>query len=425
MSEPLDTADLLVRLGVATLGGLAVGIEREWSAKKDGARTRFGGVRTFLLLGLLGGLAAVSGALIGTAVGVGFALAGATLVVTAYLVSSKRGSIDATTEVAGLVVLAAGALAGAGQLAVASAIFAMTALVLVEKGPMHEAVDRLRSQELRAAARFAVLALVVLPLLPTEPIDALGGMEPRKLWGLVLLFSGLSFAGYVALRAAGPERGLGLAGLLGGIVSSTAVTLNFARESRTHGARARALAFGALAANAVLPLRVGVLSAVLNREVAVALVPVLAPAALFGATAVAWALWRRHDDNGKKDDAAPPLPSNPLRLGAAIQMTLLFTVVLYVLHLARDRFGSTGLYAGATLLGLTDMDALTLSMNRLAQASLPAVQAARALALGMLANTLFKSVAAAIVGASGFRWIVVAGLAGFAAIFAAGFALLG
>jgi uncharacterized membrane protein (DUF4010 family) len=424
MNEAVEPVETLLRLGVAALGGLAVGIEREWSARKDGERTRFGGVRTFLLLALLGGLASAGAGAVGGAAAVLFAGAGAALVVSAYVVTAARGAIDATTEVAGLVVLAAGALAGAGALAVASAVFATTALVLVEKGRMHEAVGRLKSEELGAAARFAVLALVVLPLLPTEPIEPLGGMTARGLWGLVLLFSGLSFVGYVALRAAGPERGLELAGALGGVVSSTATTLSFARASRSHGSLAQPLALGALAASAVLPLRVGILSAVLNREVALALLPVVAAATLLGAGIVGFSLWRAQGEKAGKE-GRPPLPANPLRLAAAIQMTLLFAVVLYLLGLARERFGSTGLLDGAVFLGLTDMDALTLSMNRLADASLPAGEAARALSLGLLANTLFKGAVAAALGAARFRWIVAAGLAGFAAIFAAGFVLLG
>jgi uncharacterized membrane protein (DUF4010 family) len=424
MIEPGSDADLIVRLGIAALGGLAVGIEREWSAKKDGERTRFGGVRTFLLLGLLGGLAAVSLGPLGAGVAIVLAAAGAALVVAAYLVTASKGAIDATTEVAGLVVLGAGALAGTGLRAVASAVFAATALVLVEKGRMHGAVARVEGPEILAGARFAVLALVVLPLLPSEPIALLGGMEPRKLWGLVLLFSGLSFAGYIALKAAGPERGLGLAGLLGGLVSSTATTLTFARESRDRdGDLARPLALGALAASSVLPLRVGVVSALLNREVARALLPVVVAGALLGAGIVVWALVRSRR-RGREGEPELPLPSNPLRLGAAIQMTLFFAFVLYALGWVSERYGSAGLIGSSVFLGLTDLDALTLSMNRMAQGSLPPGDAARALSVGMLANTLFKAGVAIAVGSAAFRWRVAAGLGAFAAIFAAG-ALLG
>jgi nucleotide-binding universal stress UspA family protein len=142
-----------------------------------------------------------------------------------------------------LVVLAAGYLAGLGRLGPASAIFAVTALVLVEKSRIHGLVHRIRSETLEAAARFAVLALVVLPLLPEGPFGPGPGLRPRELWALVLVFSGLSFAGFVAPRVVGGDRGWGLSGMLGGLISSTAVTLTHARESRQSPGLGRALAW--------------------------------------------------------------------------------------------------------------------------------------------------------------------------------------
>jgi uncharacterized membrane protein (DUF4010 family) len=378
-------------------------------------------VRTFLLLGLLGGLGGqwieVDIALAAVVLG-----AAALLLAVAYLTTAWRGSVDATTEVAGLVVLAAGALAGDGRLTVASAVFAGTALVLIEKSRMHAAVAKIHSYELEAAARFAVLALVVLPLLPAEPVSWLGGLAPRRLWSIVLLFAGLSFAGYLALRVAGPRRGYGWAGLLGGLVSSTAVTINFARESRAHAASASGLAGGALAASAVMPVRVGVLSAVLNLDVARALAPALALPILLGVGATLRSVLAR-DEGGEV--AEPALPRNPLRLWAAIQMAVLFAVVLTVLAAARERFGAGGLFSGAALLGLTDLDALTYSMSRLATTGTPAVIAARALGVGMIANSLFKAVAALVLGAPGYRRLAAGGLALYAAAFALGLLFVG
>jgi len=419
MNELLQDPTGLVHLAVAALGGLAVGIEREWSAKRDEPNSRFAGMRTFLLLGLIGGLASRLMA-IEPRLGVAVLAAAGLLTAIAYFVTAWRGTVDATTEVAAIVVLAAGALAGAGELASASAVFAGTALVLVEKSRMHAVVERLRSVELEAAARFAVLALVVLPLLPGEPIATLGGLAPRRLWGIVLLFAGLSFAGYVALRAAGPQRGYGIAGLLGGVVSSTAVTLQFARASREPGSPAASLAFGALAASAVLPLRVALLSAALELGVARALLPAIALPLVAGAVAVARSLLRRARASEEVRDSL--LPSNPLRLGSAIQMTLLFAVVLVGLSLARDRFGASGLVGGAVLLGLTDLDALTYSMTQLAGSGTPVALAARGLVIGMLANSLFKLAVAMAFGAPRFRWIAGAGLLVYAATFAVGLA---
>lgn len=295
----------LLRLAIAAIGGLAVGIEREWSARQERDHTRFGGVRTFLLLGLVGGLAGLLYDQRRDLALLVFA-GGLTMVAIAYLVSAWRGTIDATTEVAGVVVLSAGALAGVGALEIASAVFAGTALVLVEKSRMHRAVERIQSAELEAAARFAVLALVVLPLLPAGPFGPPPGLEPRKLWALVLVFAGLSFVGYVALRIAGPRRGLGLAGLLGGMVSSTAVTLNFARDARRDPALAAPLALGVLAASSILPLRVLVLSAVIHAPVALALALAVVPAIAVGGAVVVWMLLRER--KAEERDAETPRP---------------------------------------------------------------------------------------------------------------------
>ncbi len=417
----MNDQNALVALAVAGLGGLAVGIEREWSARQERDHSRFGGVRTFLLLGLLGGCASLLAAETGWAAGAAAIAGGVLLVALAYFVSASHGTIDATTEVAGVLVLAAGALAGAGRLTIASSLFAATAFVLVEKSRMHAAVERLRSEEIAAAARFAVLALVVLPLLPTEPIAWLAGIQPRWLWGMVLVFAGLSFAGYLALRLAGPHRGWGVAGLFGGLISSTAVTLSFARESRSRPEAGVALAAGALAASTVMPARVAVLSTVLNVAVARAVAPVVALPIVLGVLAAGVA-WRRPVPSGKGGESY--VPTNPLRLGAAIQMTALFAAVAVALDFVRARFGSGGLFGGALLLGLTDLDALTYSMSRMAASGTAAGIAAQALAIGMAANSLFKAGLALVVGRGRYRLLVGAGMGIFVLLFLGAFAAL-
>jgi uncharacterized membrane protein (DUF4010 family) len=428
MTTELQT--ILLQLAVAALGGLAVGIEREWSGRHPGEPARFGGVRTFLLLGLIGGLAAVLFRSADPRIGIVLFAAGLGLVLVAYLASAWQGTIDATSEVAGLVVLGAGAAAGFGMLTLSSAVAAGTALVLVEKGRLHAAVARLESSGLVAGARFAVLALVVLPILPAGPIARLGGLEPQKLWGIVLIFAGLSFAGYIALRLAGPERGYSVAGFLGGLVSSTAVTFTFSRESRRapdDPAVAKALALGVVAACTILPLRVGIVSLALNAEVARAVAPALVLPIVATVVALAFAWLRKPEERG--GGGAPRPPENPLRLGAAIQMALLFQVVLWALDALRDRLGSAGLVASSALLGLTDMDALTFSLTELAGRAtaeggagtvLAPAEAARGLVVGMLANTVFKAAVAMVLGAAAFRLRVVAALALLGALFAAG-----
>jgi uncharacterized membrane protein (DUF4010 family) len=185
-------------------------------------------------------------------------------IVAAGYVAASRRDVDGTTEIAALVVLAAGVLAGTGAFRLSSGIIALLSLLLVEKSQLHALVARIDDVGLRAGVRFAVLALVVLPLLPEGPYGPLGGIRPRELWMLVLFFSGLSFLGYIARRIAGPGHWYLVTGLLGGLVSSTNVTFTFARSSRTDPTLARELAFGAVAANAAVFPRVLVVTAVLN-----------------------------------------------------------------------------------------------------------------------------------------------------------------
>ena len=388
MSATLEPSAL--RLAVAALGGLAVGIEREWSASARQRAPKFAGVRTFLLLGLIGGMAGELH-VAGQAMAAGVLLVAAgSLVVAAYLVASRGGDPDGTTEVSAIVVLGAGVLAGSGHLVLASAVAALTALVLVEKSRIHSVVQTFDPAMLTAAARFAVLALVVLPLLPEGPFGPAPGLRPRELWGLVLVFSGLSFAGFLALRAVGPQQGYGLAGLLGGLVSSTAVTMSFARESRAEPGLGGALAVGVTAACTVTFARVGLLATALDPRLGTTMaVHMAAPLAV--GLVIAAVGFRR----AKESAAAAPQPRNPLGLLVAIQMALAFQVVLYVVAWATGRFGSTGLMGTSALLGLTDVDALTFSVAKLGSSTAADV-AGKALAVGALANTLFKL--AAVVG---------------------------
>ena len=196
--------EVILALLIATLGGTAVGLERQWSGHAAGPGARFAGIRTFTMLGAVSGL---SGWLLtlgqqGAAIAL---LAGATAIVVAAYVAASRHDVDATTEVAALVVIAAGVLSGLGSYRLASGIIALVTLLLVEKSRLHSMVARIDDVSLRAAMRFGVMALVVLPLLPSGPYGPLGGVRPRELWALVLFFSGLSFLGMSLAAPSGPN----------------------------------------------------------------------------------------------------------------------------------------------------------------------------------------------------------------------------
>jgi uncharacterized membrane protein (DUF4010 family) len=394
----------------ATLAGLAVGLERQWSGHASGVNARFGGLRTFTMIGLVSGIAGwwTTAGLMGPAT---VMLAGTVGVIVVAYFAASRSDIDGTTEIAALVVVVAGVLAGTGQTTLTAAITALTVLLLFEKSRLHGLVARLGEVELMAAARFAVMAVVVLPLLPAEPLGPFGPfgeVRLRQLWALVLFFSGLSFAGFLARRAFGPRRGYAVAGALGGLVSSTSVTLTFSRLSRTHLERGRMLAAGVLGANVMLFPRVLIATAVLAPALAWALWPAfLAPVAI-GLVLLARGI-RDHDE---PTDA--PEDRNPLNIVAALQMTVLFQVVLSLVSLAESRFGDAGLYASAGVLGLTDVDALTISMAERTSTGTTVEVAAAALVLGILANTVVKTTIALVVGRGGYRTFATLGLAAMA-----------
>ena len=408
----------LLGIFVAALGGMAVGVERQRSGHASGRDARFGGVRTFTLLG---GTAGVAGWLT-TLHLVGFAVAltaGAVALVVAGYVAASRRDVDATTEAAALVVIGAGLAAGVGWLALASGVIAVTTLLLIEKSQLHALVARIDDEELRAAARFGVMAIVILPLLPEGPVGPLGGIKPRELWLLVLFFTGLSFCGYLARRLFGAGQGYPLAGLLGGVISSTNVTLTFARLSRRERTLSQPLALGTIAACTMLFPRVLIATCVLNLMVARALLPYLVAPLVVGVVTTVL-MWRKNSD--VVQSTAPP--TNPLQIGPALEMAAVFQLVLFAVNGVRYFFGDSGLLLSGAVLGLTDVDALTVSMAKTpASGGSPAV-AAQAIAIGIFANCVLKTGLAVALGSPRFRRVTSPLLAAMAVAITVSFFLV-
>jgi uncharacterized membrane protein (DUF4010 family) len=380
---------------VAILGGAAVGVERQHSGHATGPDARLGGIRTFTLLGTIAGIA---GMLIESEQVVPATLliaGGLALIVAGYVRASKK-DIDATTEVS-------------------AALTTLTVLLLAEKPRIHGFVKRLDEPTMLAAARFAVMSVVILPLLPEGPYGPGPGFKPRELWMLVLLFSGMSFVGFILHRLSG-NAGYPLTGLIGGLVSSTSVTLTFARLSKTHREQHSQLATGVAAASTILFLRVAVAVAILNAALLPTLARYLVAPFVVGLVAVGLA-WRSL--RGSKSEA--PQMKNPLQLKNAIELAALFQVVLYAVFYVRQWVGDAGLLAGGFILGLTDVDALTMSMTRSVSTGTSIESACRAILMGIIANSIMKAVLSFGIGKGRFR--VQAGLA-MLAMAAAGAAAL-
>lgn len=400
----------IIGIVVAALGGAAVGVDRQraYSDKEPGA---IGGLRTFTLLGTIAG---ICGYLIAMGLGaIAIVVVAATAgMIVAVRLSAGRIARDATTEIAAMTVIGAGVLAGCGRMGIAGALYAGTVLLLIEKSWLHTLVDRIGVVELQAAARFSAMALIVLPILPAGNFGPLGVFNPRVVWMLVLVFSGITFAGYLARKALGSKTGWVVTGLLGGLISSTQVALSFARESRERPGAQTALFGGVIASSSMSLLRVCVVCLFISPSLAVTVLPYLVIPLAAGSAMVLYSLRSEvREETFLKEE-------NPLRLSMAMQLAALFVVVQYAVTFAKSWFGNMGLLSSAALLGSADIDALVVSLSPLVRHGMAVTDAAKAIVLGLISNTVVKLAMAAIYGRGSFRLATGMGLAVMAAALA-------
>jgi uncharacterized membrane protein (DUF4010 family) len=319
-------------------------------------------------------------------------LLGAVVVAGYAAVAVGRASYGLTTEIAALVVYLLGGLAIVGEPALAVALAIATAAVLAFKEPLHGLVAKIGLDDLYAGLTLLICTFIVLPVLPNRTLDPWGALNPYKMWWLVILISGLSLVGYVATRMLGAGRGVPLTGLFGGLVSSTAVTLTFARRSRDeggHAGAADAFAAGILLAWAVMFARVVVAVAVVSPAI---VQPLLAPMLSLGVLSIGAAAvcYQRSSAPAPAREDVPL--KNPFSLSSAIRFALLFAAVLLVVKLVQTYFPGSGLYAVSALAGLTDVDAITLSVAGSARdGSVAPGVAVTAIVIAALTNTFVKA----------------------------------
>lgn len=393
------------RFAAALLIGALIGLERKFVQQRSGEQ-EFGGIRTFALMALLGAVAAFLtdqyGPLIFLAVYLGLIL----LLWASLLASAIRGEKEGiTSEVAALLVPLLGAMMIWNQPAVAAALGVITALILALKPRLHGAARRMSTADMRATLEFSIITAVVLPLLPNEGFGPFGVLNPFQIWLLVVFISGIGFLGYVLMKFIGTEQGVGITGLLGGLVSSTATTLSFAGRSKTNAGLSTVLAQGILLASCVMFPRVLIEVAVVNpglvKQVVIPLVAML----IVGVIAV-YILWRRGRAEKKVEHGGVEL-SNPLRLKTAITFGLVFAFVLVAVEAANEYFGSAGVYLASILTGITNVDSITLSVSNLSlKGLLDARVAAIAIIMATIMNTITKAVMAMVLGTPRLRRLV-------------------
>ena len=392
--------DLALRFGAALGLGLLLGLERE---RKRDAELMFGGVRTFALIALLGAL----GAFMERELNQGWLVVAAfiavsALVIMSYATTAARGELGITSEISALLAFMVGALCGWDKVAVASVATVVCLLLLTLKDFLHGLARRVELADVEATLQFAVISVIILPLLPNEtfgppPLDVI---NPYKIWLMVVLIAGLNFLGYVLVKVLGGEHGFVVTGILGGLVSSTAVTLSFSQRSRREPEMRRAFVLAIVVAWTIMFVRVVVVVGLVNRSLARGLALALGCMAAAGLL-VSLVLWRRNLLHGKGVVTAG---TNPFELGEAIKFGLLFGVVTLVAKAAEVYLGETGLYIAGALAGLTDVDAISLSMANLAAAEPESLNvAARTIVIAVVSNTLTKTGMAVFLGAPALR----------------------
>lgn len=377
-------------LGIAFGLGLLVGLERQRS------HSPLAGIRTFALVTTLGALLAIlASSFGGWLVGVGLLAVVALLAIGNHL-RAHGGDFDAgqTTEAALLVMYGVGALVVVGPTWAAVALGGAVLVLLQSKTRLHGWIERLGERDLTAIARFVLISLVILPVLPDQAYGPWLVLNPRRLWWMVVLIVGMNLLGYVASKLLGTRRGAALAGLLGGLVSSTAATFAAARRSRAEPATAAVGAVVVVVASAVAFPRMAVEVSAVAPAMAPRLLLALAPGFVL---LIAGAFVLLRFDRGS--EAPPTEVENPTELKPALVFAVLYGGVLLAVEAARTTLGQRGLFAVAALAGLTDIDAITLSTSELvATGRLDAPLACRALLLAAATNLVFKGAVAASLG---------------------------
>jgi uncharacterized membrane protein (DUF4010 family) len=395
--------DLLVvfqKLAIALGLGLLVGLQRER------IQSQLAGIRTFALITVLGAVSALLELSFG-----GWIIAAGGVTVVALLVAgnlvqrqAKEADPGLTTEVAALVMYAVGAYLVVGHTAVAIALGGGVALILHFKAPMHEFVARIGETDIKAIMQFVLIALVILPILPNQTYGPYSALNPHEIWLMVVLIVGINLGGYVAYKLFGQSAGALLAGVLGGLISSTATTFTYARRALTAssniGVAALVIVIASTIALARVVVEIAVVAPQMFWQLALPLGVMLLWMVLISATMYFFG-------RGEKEEV--PSQANPAELKAALVFGALYAIVVLTIAAAQDYFGARGLYWVAALSGLYDLDAITLSTARFVDGEqLEPALGWRLILTASLSNLVTKAGIATVLGRRRLlRWIAV------------------
>jgi uncharacterized membrane protein (DUF4010 family) len=408
----MDTFELIQRMTIALAIGLVIGIERGWQQREEAEGERAVGLRTHALAGLLGGawgaIARGTGDWGVVALGLAFMTFAGAIVIFRLRELEHDKTFGATTVVAAMIAFALGAMAVLGDQTVAAAAGVAVAVLLALKTVLHTWLKRLTWEELRAGLILLAMTVILLPVLPDREIAAWLPINPREVWLLTILIAALSFAGYVAIRVAGPQLGIPLSGIAGGLVSSTATTLNMGRLARQHAERTKLFAAAILLSSAVMMLRVIFLVGVVNASLLQFVAPPLVLAVLAqGVLAGYLGNWTRSAATVDQ----PLSLRNPFDLGVVLAFGALLAIIMVLTKLLAAWAGAGGAIALAAISGTFDVDAISLSLARLVPGGLDANTAACAILVAVIANSLTKIALAWTTGGAALGRLFAGGVA--------------
>ncbi len=404
--------DLAYRFGISLMIGLLIGLQREFAFQSEDKQFKlFAGLRTYALLGLAGCMAAFIGETLDTpfVLPTVLILIGSMIAIS-YFMDAREGEAGITSEVAALLTVLLGVLTYHGHFGIAIAVAVAMTVILALKDPSEAFIKKLSREDMYATLKFAAITALILPVLPREgygdpPFDVL---VPYKIWLMVVFISGISFVGYILIRIMGTRRGIGLTGILGGLVSSTAVTLTFTQRSREDDSMAYSFGLAILLAWSIMFIRIIVEVAALNRALLAYMWLPMTAATLAVLAYCVFLYFRKPASANKPQNDF----SNPFELKSALIFGLFYAIIILVANTAQLYFGDTGIYLSSIISGLADVDAITLSMAELSQegASIELSTAARAIVIAAVSNTLLKGGFVLVAGSPPLRRVILPGL---------------
>jgi uncharacterized membrane protein (DUF4010 family) len=405
----MDFEGQLSRMALALGIGLLIGLERGWRTREEPPGSRTAGIRTFAISGLLGGsLAAIAGPS-GTALttagaivlAVGFATYAAVIAAFCYAENKADDTFSATTPIAAMLTFALGAYAVLGNMWVAAAGGVAVTAILAAREELHDWVGQITWPELRSGLVLLAMTCIALPIMPTDPVGPYGGVNPREVWIIAIVLASVSFLAYAAVKYYG-ARGVLLAGALGGLVSSTAVTIDSARRASSREAPPEMLAASVSIASAIMFLRVIAIVTALKPMLLARIAPALACVTVLAVGfAVYFAYWRQPSGDIAQTNK-PVVFRNPFSLWSVMGFAAFLAAVMVLTRAVGENLGTTGAVLGAIVAGLADVDAITVSLTRMTPSPLSAEHAAIAILAAVASDTVSKIGIGAVIGRGRF-----------------------